>query len=132
MNEALTELENLYALRDLLSLDKTQKRNLIIPHDVQDELDALDREYASKEETLAEKISALEIQAKNDALTAGNTIVGAHFQVVFTKGGKTVSAKDLLSLADRWEKTNPEVAAEMRSIVTVKNSFASIQARKNA
>lgn len=123
-------LEKLYQLRDLRAMDKAAKRAQIIPAEIQQELDALDDEYQASDDRLSEKIEELEAALKEQAVIGGSTIQGEYLQVIYTPGGKSVSAKDLAALATRWEKTNPEVAAEMRAIVTIKKSSARVDTRK--
>lgn len=131
MNDLLQQLEELYAMRDAIELDKMAKREQIIPVEIQHELEALEIEYEGKEAKLAERINELESSLKADVLDAGKTLQGSHLQVIYRPGGKSVSAKDLLALASRWEMTNQEVAAEMRGIITVKKASVSIEPRKN-
>lgn len=128
---AITDLENLYFMRDALMLEKQAQRDQIVPQEIREDLDALDAEYLAKELKLAERIEELEAAVKFEVATAGETMKGSAFMAVYTKGGHSVSAKDLFALADRWEKTSPEAAAEMRSIITRKKPSVSIQPQRN-
>jgi hypothetical protein len=126
----LADLENLYAMRDLMAMDKAAKRAQIIPAEVQAELDELEMEYASKEAAVAEKIADAEKFLKEQVAASGEKIVGTNFYVKFTRGGPQVKADDVLRVADRFEKTVPEVAAELRSIITRKKNSASIMSKE--
>jgi hypothetical protein len=126
---AIQLLEELYAMRDMMAINKKAQIDQVIPEEVKQELEAINIEFAQKEDMLAERISELEADLKARAVASRETINGTFFDVRFTKGGYAASAKDVFNLANRWEKTNPEVAADIRSIVTVKASSASIRAK---
>ena len=127
----IQELEELYALRDALALEKQSQVDQIIPADVAMELEALDAEYQDREDALAARIQSVTEALKAEAELGAATIQGSVLQAVYRKGGKQVSAKDLLDLAARWEKVNPEVASEMRGIVTMRKASVSIEPRKS-
>ena len=124
-------LEELYARRDAISLQKRDVINQAIPKEVRELLDVIEAEYAPLENSVNDAVETMELALKEEAINKGETIKGGLFQVVFTKGGYSASAKDVQKLADRWEKTNPEFAAELRSILTVKKSSSSIKPRGN-
>ena len=126
----IQEFDNLLAMRDVLMLEKQTQRDQVIPDEVKAELDAIDAEFSEKEELLAAKIAAAEEALKAQAVAAGATIEGQYYNFQYNKGGFTVKADDVLRVADRWEKTQPELAAELRSILTKKKSFASRQPRR--
>jgi hypothetical protein len=119
-------------MRDVFAMDKQAKRKQVIPDDVQADLDDIEAEYAEKEELLSDKIKELEAHLKNEALVNREPIRGEYFQVIFTRGGYSVKTDDVLRVADRFEKTLPEVSAELRAIITKKKDSVSIQPRKSA
>jgi hypothetical protein len=121
-------LEDLYAMRDLLMLDKQAQIKQIIPDDVAMELDAIEDEFSNKEELIAKRIKDTEDFLKAQAVSAGEKIIGANFYVQYTKGGKQVKVEDVLRVADRFDRTHPEIAAEMRAIITMKKASATIKA----
>jgi hypothetical protein len=123
-------LEDAYAHLDVLKLKKAEIIKKVIPAEVQEQLDAIEAEFASQIAAVEEAIDNLEYSVKEEAVAARETIEAGSFQVVFTRGGYSVKPDDVLRVADRWEKINAEVAAELRSILTVKKSSASIRARK--
>ena len=120
-------LEELYAMRDMLSMNKKAQIDQVMPEEVKQDLEAIEIEFAQKQDLLSNRISELESDLKGRAVASRETISGTFFDVRFTKGGYSASAKDVFRLADRWEKTNPDVSADIRSIVTVKASSASIR-----
>ncbi len=126
----IQDFDNLIAMRDVLMLEKQAQRDQVIPAEVKAELEAIDAEFAEKETLLAEKIAAAEAALKAQAVAAGATIEGQYYNFQYTKGGFTVKVDDVLRVADRWEKTHPEVAAELRSILSKKKSFASMQPKR--
>jgi hypothetical protein len=126
----IEEYDNLIGLRDVLMLDKQAQRNQVIPDEVKAELEGIDAEFADKEEKLAAKIEEAEKALKAKVVAAGATIEGKYFNFQYTKGGFTVKVEDVLRVADRWEKINPEFSAELRSVLSKKNSFASKQPKR--
>lgn len=132
MKTAIENLEELYAFRDLLALNKANAIKSVIPDEVQEDIDAIEAEYANREQVIADRIQDAEAAVKAEALEASATIRGKYYQVVYTKPSKIVSTTDVLRLVDRWEKTSPEVAADLRSIISISKPKTSIQARKTA
>lgn len=120
-------LENLYAKRDAFALRKQEAVADAIPPEIKELLDTIEAEFAPLENSIKEDIELLETTLKEKAVNSMKTLESSNFKVVFTRGGYSVSSKDVLGLANRWEKTNPEFAAELRSILTIKKSSASIR-----
>jgi hypothetical protein len=132
MSDELTTIENLeeaYAQRDSIRLKKADIIKSIIPAEIQSQLDAVEIEFKGILDNVDLAIEELEAKVKEESITSRETIDADSFQVVYTRGGLSVSSKDVQRLADRWEKVNPEFAAELRSILTVKKSSASIRAK---
>lgn len=100
--QALEKLTELYAKRDLLSLDK----KAAIPAEVQIVLDEIEAEYAPKQEAISTEISELEAQVKSLVLEGGETAKGGSLQAVFTKGRVTWDTKSL----EGYAKANPAIA----------------------
>lgn len=126
----IQEFDDLIAQRDLLMLEKQTQRDKVIPIEVKAELDAIDAEFSDKEELIAAKIALAEEALKAQAVSAGTTIESQYYNFQYTKGGFTVKVDDVQRVADRWEKTHPGVAVELRSILTKKKSFASKQPKR--
>lgn len=132
MSDELTTIENLeeaYAQRDSIRLKKADIIKSIIPAEIQAQLDAVEIEFKGVLDSVDLTIEELEAKVKEEAIASRETIDAGSFQVVYTRGGLSVSSKDVQRVADRWEKINPEFAAELRSILTVKKSSASIRAK---
>lgn len=120
-------LEELYAKRDAFALRKQDAIAAAIPPEIKELLDTIEAEFMPLENSIKDDIEALETSLKEQAVNSMQNIEAKNFKVVFTRGGYSVSAKEVLGLANRWEKTNPEFASELRSILTVKKSSASIR-----
>ncbi len=120
-------LDELYAKRDAFALRKQAAIAAAIPPEVKELLDTIEAEYQPLETSIIENIETLEASLKDQAVNSMQTLEAPNFKVVFTRGGYAVSSKSVLDLANRWEKTSPEFAAELRSILTVKKSSASIR-----
>lgn len=99
--QLLEKLTELYAKRDLLSLDK----KAAIPAEVQNILDEIEAEYAPKQDAIGAEILALEAQVKSTVLEAGETAKGGSLQAVFTKGRISWDTKAL----DGYAKANPAI-----------------------
>lgn len=123
----MQKLEDLYAMRDLLMMNKQAQINQIIPQSVQDDLTDLEAEYGDKEDKLAARIESAEAFLKAQTVAAGAKTIGANFYVQYTKPSKQVKVEDLLRVADRYDRTHPEIAAEMRAIITLKKASAAIK-----
>ena len=95
MLEALTQL---YAQRDLLSIDKKYAKQLAMPPEVAKALDDIETEYAPKEIAITEKIMDLEEQVKAAVAETGATTKGGSLQAVFAKGRVTWDSKGLEGL----------------------------------
>lgn len=120
-------LDAMYAKRDAFALRKQEAIAAAIPPEIKELLDTIEAEFMPLENYINEDIEALEMALKEQAINSMKTLESTNFNVVFTRGGYSVSAKEVLGLANRWEKTNPEFASELRSILTVKKSSASIR-----
>lgn len=93
--EKLEQLTELYAQRDLLHLDQTKARDNAIPASVAQALADVDAEFMPKHQAIAEKIEALESEAKTAVLAEGATVKGGALQAVYAKGRVTWDGKKL-------------------------------------
>lgn len=100
--QKLERLTELYAKRDLLSLDK----KAAIPAEVQAILDEIEAEFAPKQEALSAEIEQLEQAVKADVLETGETAKGGSLQAVYTKGRVSWDTRAL----DGYAKANPAIA----------------------
>lgn len=115
--EILEQLTELYAQQDLLKIAKDDARDAAIPDEVEAALADIDVEFTPKLESIAEKIAALEAQAKQTVLEAGATVKGGALQAVYTKGRITWDGKKLdgmmsliPQLADARKEGEPSVS----------------------
>ena len=69
--EILEQLTELYAQQDLLKIAKDDARDAAIPDEVEAALADIDVEFTPKLESIAEKIAALEAQAKVQGIYRG-------------------------------------------------------------
>ncbi len=98
----LEKLTELYAKRDILSLDK----KAAIPTEIQAVLDEIEAEFSPKQELINEEISKLEAAVKSAVLETGETAKGGSLQAVFAKGRVSWDTKAL----DGYAKANPAIA----------------------
>lgn len=92
MLEALTEL---YAQRDLLTIDRKRAESAAMPQEVIDAMNDIAAEYAPKEIAVAEKIAQMEEEVKLAVTSEGATVKGGALQAVFAKGRVTWETKGL-------------------------------------
>jgi len=97
--EILEQLTELYAQKDLLNIAKDEARDAAIPEEVEAALADIDAEFSPKLEAVAEKIEALEAEAKAAVLAEGETVKGGALQAVYTKGRVTWDGKKLEGMA---------------------------------
>jgi len=100
--QQLEKLTELYAKRDLLSLDKKSA----IPAEIQAVIDEIEAEFAPKQEAINTEIAELEAAVKSTVLEAGETAKGGSLQAVYAKGRITWDTKSL----DGYAKANPAIA----------------------
>lgn len=100
--QALEKLTELYAKRDLLSLDK----KAAIPAETQAILDEIEAEFSPKQEAIGNEIAELEAQVKSLVLESGETAKGGSLQAVYAKGRVSWDTKAL----DGYAKANPAIS----------------------
>lgn len=93
--EILEQLTELYAQQDLLKIDHDKARDAAIPEEVEAALADVDAEFAPKLDAVAQKIAALEADAKTAVLAEGATVKGGALQAVYAKGRVTWDGKKL-------------------------------------
>ena len=99
--QLLEKLTELYAKRDLLSLDK----KAAIPADIQAILDEVEAEFSPKQEAISAEISEIEAAVKASVLSSGETAKGGALQAVWSKGRVSWDTKSL----DGYLKAHPEL-----------------------
>ena len=82
---ALKQLEEAYARRDLLQLQKTEA----IPAEVKRILEDIEAEFIDRIQANANLIADLEVEVKKAALSFGETVSGENIQVIHKKGSVT-------------------------------------------
>ena len=91
----LDQLAELYAQRDLLKIDYSQKRDDAIPEEVEAALADIDIEYMPKIETIDTKIVILETEVKDEVKAGEKSVKGQFIHAVFAKGRVTWDSKQL-------------------------------------
>lgn len=91
----MEQLTELYAQQDLLKIAHDDARDKAIPEEVEAALADIDAEFSPKLDAIAEKIAALEANAKAAVLAEGATVKGGALQAVYTKGRVTWDGKKL-------------------------------------
>ena len=126
---AIELYDELVAYRDALMLKKAEMVKAVIPHEVQEDLDAIEAEIGPKLEAAEKRIADAKALAEDECKKAAQTLRSDNFMVVYSKPGYSVKADDVLLIAHRFEKTHPEVAAELRSIVSLTKAKASVRVK---
>jgi hypothetical protein len=83
--DMMTQLEELYARRDLTTMEHEQAVNELIPADIRSNIEALNADYDSTMEKINKQIKAAEEQIKAAVLQAGETIKGTRYQAIWSK-----------------------------------------------
>ena len=91
MNEVLEQLAELYAKRDLLTIDKSKA----MPDEIKKIVAEIDEEYQPKFDEVNKQIETLEAKVKESVIACGETVKGFGLQAVFTKGRVTWDSKVL-------------------------------------
>jgi phage host-nuclease inhibitor protein Gam len=103
----IAKLDELADLRTAATLSKAdyEERRAEILKAVQDELDALDAEFKPLFEAVDERAQQLEAEIKEAVLYHGESVKGAHYNAVYTRGRVTWDTRRL----DAYARHNPEV-----------------------
>jgi len=102
----LDQLSELYAQRDLSTLEKQRLIDAILTDEIKAKIAEIESEFNGKGEAVSEKIAALESEIKEAVKLNGATVKGQFLQAVFTKGRVTWDSKSL----DGYLKAHPELA----------------------
>ena len=100
----LEELTELKAAAEITRLDYEAKRDEILKA-VQAELEALEAEYAPLLEAAAARISALELEVKDEVLQHGASVKGGGWYAMYSRGRVTWDNKAL----DSYARAHPEI-----------------------
>ena len=102
----LDELAELYAQRDLETIDKQRLIDAVITAEIKAKIAEIEAEFSGKGEAVSEKINALEAEVKELVKQAGKSVKGQFLHAVFTKGRVTWDSKAL----DGYAKAHPELS----------------------
>ena len=119
--DQLHELSEMKAAADALRLEYEARRTEIMKP-VQDELAALELEFAPLTDTLTQNITELELAIKQAVLQQGTSVKGDRLQAVFTRGRVTWDTQNL----DLYARTHPEVN-RFRKVGTPSVSVRAVQ-----
>ena len=84
ITEKLEQLAEIQAQRDVLQIQHNELKAKILAK-VQDELDALDAEFAGPMATVESRAEALEKEIRSEVLAGGNTVKSSRLQAVWMK-----------------------------------------------
>ena len=101
----LDQLSELYAQRDLSTLEKQRMIDAILTPEIKAKIAEIEAEFSGKSEVVSEKIAALESEIKEAVKLNGASIKGQFLQAVFTKGRVSWDSKSL----DGYLKAHPEL-----------------------
>jgi len=108
--ELLDQLAELKAASDVTRLEYESKKTLIL-QPVQDELKALDSEFAPMFNSVGERITELEKQVKELVLVGGKSVKGTNLHAIYMKGKITWMTDRL----DGFMVAHPELA-QLRNV----------------
>ena len=104
--QLLDQLAELYAQRDLASLEKQRLIDNILTQEIKAQIADIEAEFSGKNETVNDAIANLEAQIKEEVKQSGSSVKGQFIHAVFTKGRVSWDAKAL----DGYAKAHPEIA----------------------
>jgi hypothetical protein len=102
--DQLHQLSEMKAAADALRLEYEARRTEIMKP-IQDELAALELEFAPLTDTLTQNITELELAVKQGVLQYGTSVKGDRLQAVFARGRVTWDTQNL----DLYARAHPEV-----------------------
>lgn len=95
IEKKLDELSELYAQRDLASLEKQRLIDEVYTADIKAKLSEIEAEFSGKNEAVIEKINALENEVKEEVKKKGASVKGQFLHAVYAKGRVTWDTKTL-------------------------------------
>ena len=95
IEQKLDELSELYAQRDLSTMDKQRLIDEVLTAEIKAKIAEIEAEFAGKSETVIEKIEALENQVKELVKEKGASVKGQFLHAVFAKGRVSWDTKTL-------------------------------------
>lgn len=104
--EKLNALYELKCALELSNMDKQKLIDSIYTPEIKQKLAEIDAEFATKNEVVNDKISALEAEIKADVVAGGETVKGDYLMAVYAKGRVSWDTKSL----DGYAAAHPEVA----------------------
>jgi hypothetical protein len=128
--DKLDSLAEFKAKKTLIELEKQKIIDTIYTPEIKQKIQDVEAEFEGKSETVTAKITALTEECVAEAIAAKSSIHGKFLMVVYNPGGNSAAASDVEKLALTYEKSNPKLAAEIRSILKPKKASASVQANK--
>lgn len=95
IEKLLDELSELYAQRDLSTLEKQRLIDEVLTPEIKAKISEIEAEFNGKSDTVSEKISTLETQIKDDVKKNGTSVKGQFLHAVYTKGRVSWDSKTL-------------------------------------
>lgn len=86
IEQRLNELAELYAQRDLATMDKQKLIDEILTAEIKARMADIEAEFSGKTEVVNEKIAALEAEVKTAVKEHGASVKGQFLHAVYTKG----------------------------------------------
>jgi len=101
----LDELSELYAQRDLSTMEKQKLIDAVLTAEIKAKIAEIEAEFSGKGEVVGEKITTLENEVKELVKQSGQSVKGQFLHAVFAKGRVTWDSKSL----DGYLKAHPEL-----------------------
>ncbi len=95
IKKLLDELSELYAQRDLSTLEKQRLIDEVLTPEIKAKISEIEAEFNGKSDTVSEKISTLETQIKDEVKKNGASVKGQFLHAVYTKGRVSWDSKTL-------------------------------------
>jgi uncharacterized membrane-anchored protein YjiN (DUF445 family) len=105
LSEKIDQLANYQAQRDVLALEKQALIDQLIPPEIKARIEEIEAEFSGQSEIVAEKITQLENEIKEEVIRNGASVKGSFLRVVYHPGRVTWDTKSL----DAYAHARPEI-----------------------
>ena len=103
--EKLDQLANCQAEREVLTFQKQELIDQILPPEIKARLDEIEIEFADRFAVVDERIQALQEEVRAEVIRHGGTVKGTFLRAIWHQGRVTWDTQGM----DRYALTNPDV-----------------------
>jgi phage terminase small subunit len=105
IGQKLDQLAEFHRQLDMLEKDKQKLIDQVLPPEIKARLEEIEAEFAHKAEAAQASIETLEGEIKSEVISHGESVRGAAFQAVWTKGRQSWDGKGLTT----YSESHPDI-----------------------